>query len=257
MKSDCHTSSIRSHNRIPIIYGFNTTSEAGPDVFTPSIFLFGCNLRCPYCFNSELVEVTKNRSLPDPVPIETILSYVKDNCIDKIHISGGEPLVHPLSKLKNLFELLSKIGCKIGLSTNGFYSDKLFELKDYLYFVSLDYKIDSAKKYNVLDIRQRNEGDLPILKTLNVLRYIKKEDNEFDYEVRTTLFPLYVNEDVLISIGRHLHLYERWVLQKFRIAPNMLRFKDIENVRAYSDEECESLFSTAKRFTTNCIMRDV
>ena len=60
--------------KIPKIYGFNKTSEAGVKVFAPSIFVQGCNFKCPFCFNSKLSK--SEMSSKDEITLSKIDDFI-------------------------------------------------------------------------------------------------------------------------------------------------------------------------------------
>ena len=72
---------------LPNIYGFNKTSDAGPDVFAYSIFLGGCNLRCPYCMNSKLVTSLEEVSTIEFDIIKKSIMAIKKTTIDGTKIT--------------------------------------------------------------------------------------------------------------------------------------------------------------------------
>ncbi|MFA7220329.1 MAG: hypothetical protein WC119_07525, partial [Synergistaceae bacterium] len=74
--------------KIPTIYGFNGSSEAGPDTFAPSIFLGGCNFRCDYCMNATLV--LDCVAIKGIINLEHIKNFVKENDCRSVNVSGGE-----------------------------------------------------------------------------------------------------------------------------------------------------------------------
>ena len=76
---------------LPNIYGFNKTSEAGFNVFAPSVFVQGCNYQCPFCFNARLAKSEMRKD--QIIPIETIEAFIGSDKPEMVMISGGEPLM--------------------------------------------------------------------------------------------------------------------------------------------------------------------
>ena len=64
---------------LPDIYGFNKSSEAGQNEFAASLFLLGCNLRCPYCMNKKLVseEMWEPGKPLSTIPWNTVKDQIK------------------------------------------------------------------------------------------------------------------------------------------------------------------------------------
>ncbi len=87
-----------------------------PGFVAAVLFVRGCNLRCPYCHNPELVEG------PEPEGMEsweTILPFLEKrrSILQGVCISGGEPLLVP--ELPTLIDEIHKLGYKVKVDTNG------------------------------------------------------------------------------------------------------------------------------------------
>jgi pyruvate formate lyase activating enzyme len=235
----------------PKIYGFNRSSEAGPDNFSPSIFLGGCNMRCPYCMNAKMVLEFDEL---DGKPIEEVKKYVVDNNCDWVNVSGGEVTIYPLDKLINLFNEIRSWGCKVAISTNGLLTDKLEALLPYIQYVTMDIKTND-KKYNDLlvpQLRKRMKGFSAVKDSLILLRR-KKNVGDFDYEVRTTLYRDFVNMEEIEYIGSLLVEDEKWRLQPFRRAKNMIG-KRAYDVEPYSEGELDEILIEAQKHSYNAVI---
>ena len=102
----------------------------------------GCNLRCPYCYNTELVAPSGDNCLqaqksgaqakrdePQFVFIQDIIAHLKKraNVLSGFVISGGEPLLKP-DVVRGLILEARSLGYKIKLDTNGMFPGRLQEL---------------------------------------------------------------------------------------------------------------------------------
>ena len=108
------------------IIGFIETSLLDWDGhIVASIYLPGCNFRCPYCHNKNVV---LNPDSFDEVPLEHIESYISENkdFLDGIVVSGGEPTMH--EDLPDLLKKIKRTGLKVKLDTNGTNPDMLESL---------------------------------------------------------------------------------------------------------------------------------
>ena len=146
-----------TQNNLPPLVGFSSFAEAGyPSVIWPVVFVPGCNFRCPYCLNTEVVLDQTNLI----VPLEKIRKHVDDNQEDRILISGGEPTMHP--NLGNLIRTFQAMDLKVGISTNGSYPERLKDLVDNfgLCYVAMDIKcgMDNLEKMNIA-IPSQNQKD--------------------------------------------------------------------------------------------------
>lgn len=220
---------------LPTIYGFNKSSDIGVNSFGVSIFLSGCNLRCPYCMNSRLV-------LKDglaPVDLEEVKKFVVENKKEWVMISGGEPTCTRIENLENLLDEIRSWGCKISLSTNGTNSDTLRHIIKKVDYVAMDFKTSRA------DLVYQEKGLIDVLRSLYILMNEKKNRNGFDYEVRTTLYPPFVNKDDITQMAQVLDKNGKWVLQQFRVTSHMLN--DLET-KPYTEEEANEFLKIAKQY---------
>jgi len=238
-----------NNKKIPQICGFNKCSEAGIDVFAPAIFLNRCNFRCPYCMNAKLARGKSDKSLD----IEEIKQYVKEDKSEWFMISGGEPLCGNIPHLINLLKEIQTWGCKIGISTNGSYPRTLKRILPLINYIAMDFKAVLEEDYKEFG---NGLGSSMIIESKNILMENKKERDDFDYEVRTTLYPKYIDKEAMHEIGSVMRKDDTWVLQQFRHVKNMLDTIAYE-VEPYSKEEVESLVKIAKEYSDNVRVRYV
>lgn len=246
-------------NRLPEIMGFNKTSEAGFNLFATSVFLFGCNLRCPYCMNGRIV-VVKPEDWEKPVKtvdLAVVKAHVLESKTEWVMISGGEPTITPLDKLTNLIDEIRSWGCKVGMSTNGTRPEILEQILPKLSYVALDIKSGLARDYTTLDIKYKDESFERMLKSKGLLDKTKEERSEFLYEIRTTLYPVWVTMETIDEIGSFLNGKETWVLQQFRHAKDMLYDKEARQVAPYGQSILKEFASRAERYAERVIIRYV
>ena len=245
----------------PRIMGFNKTSEAGFDVFASSIFLFGCNMRCPYCMNGRLV-VEKERDWRNPVK-EVDMGYIKNhiqkNSVEWVMISGGEPTLTPLPKLNNLIDEIRSWGCKVGISTNGTNPDVIKYILCKLNYVALDLKSSDPLAYEELEVRshKKKECFANFLKTKSLLCKESKERDNFRYELRTTLYPEYFSLNSVEEICGIIREDETWVFQQYRHAKNMLDEDRAKKQNPYGMNELDKIVEKASTYCPNVKLRYV
>jgi len=238
-------------DNLPIIRGFNKTSEAGFDVFATSIFLGGCNLRCPYCMNANLV-----RKKTKKIDIEEIKQHVINEKVGWVMISGGEPTITEESSLIALLEEIKSWGCKIGMSTNGTNPETLRQIVPHLNYVALDMKSAKNEDYDniVGDEKLLIMNNVYISQSILAVNKLKRKD--FDFEIRTTLFPPFINQAAIAEIGTLIRKSDKWVLQQFRHSKNMLD-ENALNIKPYDENEVKEIVDVAKRFCNNVTLRYV
>ncbi|MCI0500470.1 MAG: anaerobic ribonucleoside-triphosphate reductase activating protein [Epsilonproteobacteria bacterium] len=143
----------------------------------PSAILWfcGCNMRCEYCYNPEIVLGNGKLSFDDfQVFFKSRVSLLKG-----VVLCGGEPTLHP--EIENIVIELKKYGYKIKLDTNGTNPKvvkKLIE-NNLIDYIALDYKAPHDKFEIVTKSKKWN----PFLETLQLL-----VDSSLKYEVRTTFY---------------------------------------------------------------------
>ena len=173
-----------------------------------TLFTAGCNFRCPFCHNSELVIYKKDVTY---IPFNEILNYLENRkgMLDAVVISGGEPTLMPDLKEK-LYEI-KKLGYLIKLDTNGSNPELLKELVslNLVDYVAMDIK-NSLNAYNKT-IGLENFNDSSILESINYLL-----NGDVDYEFRTTLVREFHDEDEIREIAKIISGAKRYYLQKFK-----------------------------------------
>lgn len=115
---------IKNENAVGILV--KTTLIDFPGLVASTIFLPGCNLRCPYCYNAELAKGIVPEK--NAVSLNELYEHLKKrkNVISGLVISGGEALLNP--HLKEIILTAKAFGYKIKLDTNGTLPKKLEEI---------------------------------------------------------------------------------------------------------------------------------
>jgi len=216
-----------------------------PGKISAIIFTQGCNFRCPYCHNPELVDYKLfNRRIDE----NYVLSFLRTRVgkLDCVVITGGEPTLQ-----KDVVEFIDRIkqmGFFIEVETNGSRPEVLKELIDdsLVDYIAMDIKAPLEKYHEIVGV----EVDLQKIK--KSIELIKKLDN--NYEFRTTAVkPLLVKED-FIEIGKLLKNAELYILQKF-ISSKTLNPTFVRYGRTYSDEELYTIKEEVERYVKKCIVR--
>ncbi|MBP5739552.1 MAG: anaerobic ribonucleoside-triphosphate reductase activating protein [Spirochaetia bacterium] len=177
-----------------------TTLINYPGKVAAALFLPGCDLRCPYCHNPELVMNTAD----DLVDIDGILAYLKkrQGLLQGVCISGGEPLVH--QDLGELVKAIKGLGYLVKIDTNGTFPDRILGLEPD--FIAMDIKT-VPEKYPMLSPVQD-----PLLpeKIKASIEIIKKSGIE--HEFRTTVAPGIVDRKDIQNICQLLSGAQCYVL---------------------------------------------
>ena len=111
-----------------------------------TVFLGGCDMRCPFCHNSELLDMNAPEVM-DENELYDFLSKRK-GLLDGVVFTGGEPLLR--RDIAPVMQKIREMGFKIKLDTNGNHPDRLKELvsSGLVDYVAMDIK-NSPEKYGV------------------------------------------------------------------------------------------------------------
>ncbi|NLK07360.1 MAG: anaerobic ribonucleoside-triphosphate reductase activating protein [Firmicutes bacterium] len=174
----------------------------------PAVVLFtvGCNLRCPYCHNAELVLQTGEEQLTEKEVFTHLASRV--GLLDSLCITGGEPTIH--TDLVEFIAEIKAMGLDVKLDTNGSKPKVLKELlsKELLDYVALDIK-SSPERY-----REATGGRLDFEEVARTATLLKEAG--VSYELRTTCVPGIVEIEDIAAVADMLGGVKRYVLQQFR-----------------------------------------
>lgn len=178
------------------------------------VFTQGCNFRCGYCHNPQLVLPELFLNNPEYIPLN-IISYLKErkNWLDGVVVTGGEPTIH-----KDLPEFLKEIkalGYSVKLDTNGSNPYMLERIvKDKLAdYIAMDIKIplEDGMYAKIIGISDVNEITENILASVLVLK-----NAQIDGEFRTTSIPGIHNEGMIELIKKYIGNDKRYKINAFR-----------------------------------------
>ena len=171
-----------------------------------TVFLGGCDMRCPFCHNAELID----GSAPPVMEEEELLAFLKkrQGLLEGVAITGGEPLLRP--DIISLVEKIRDLGYPVKLDTNGTHPDRLREIIDrgLAAYVAMDIK-NSPDRYAVtagvdtLDMGKIRESVSLLMEGRTV------------YEFRTTVVAELHDADSFRGIGEWIRGAKRYYLQKF------------------------------------------
>lgn len=199
-----------------------------PGYISSTVFVGGCNFRCPFCHNAELV--LKPQSLPT-FPMDYFLSYLdsRKNWLEAVCVSGGEPLLH--DELDVLLQIIKGRNLLVKIDTNGAFPEKLEELikAGLLDSVAMDIKapLDKYEKITAVPVD-----------TDNVRRSIKIiQRSGLDYIFRTTVVPGFIDENDIEEIGQLLKGSKSYQIQQFK--PVNTLDKTFEKIKPFGREKLQ------------------
>ncbi len=171
-----------------------------------TVFLAGCDWRCPYCHNADLLDA----SAPPLMDDSELLAFLekRKGLLDGVAFTGGEPLLH--RDLPDTIERIRALGYRIKLDTNGCHPDALRTLLDrgLADYVAMDIK-NSPERYALtagvarVDMGRINES-------ISLLM-----ERAPDYEFRTTVVAQLHDADSFRRIGPWIRGARHYFLQAF------------------------------------------
>jgi pyruvate formate lyase activating enzyme len=173
---------------------------------TATLFMAGCDFRCPFCHNSSLVLTPKTAPT---VPWTEIMSYLRKRVgmLDAVCVTGGEPTLMP--DLKDKLRDIKSLGYPVKLDSNGSHPEVIKDLvqEKLIDYLAMDIK-NSPEKYSMtagapVDMKKIQE-------TISFLI-----SGSLDYEFRTTTILEYHNEKDFAEIASWLKGASRYFIQKY------------------------------------------
>jgi len=195
-----------------------------------TVFLTGCNFRCPFCYSSELVLPEKIAQQPQ-IPQKDFFNFLKARRkqLDGVVVCGGEPTINP--DLPDFCSQIKGLGYKVKLDTNGSNPVLLRGLlkNKLLDYVAMDVKASPEKYPLLIGFSGCASSYLlsNIQKSIDLLR-----DGIVDYEFRTTFVPGLHTKDDVLAIAQWLKPAKKFFLQNFRpektLDPNLSTSRPLE-----------------------------
>ncbi|MFI3284929.1 MAG: anaerobic ribonucleoside-triphosphate reductase activating protein [Erysipelotrichaceae bacterium] len=181
-----------------------------PNEMACTLFSSGCNFKCPFCHNKDLVYVPADIRYLNKDDIFAFLNKRK-GVLKAVCITGGEPMLH--SGLLTFIQEIKEAGYLVKLDTNGYYPDALEKvlhtgLVDY---VAMDIKNAPDKYALTVGLKDIDFKIEPILKSVELIRNLAK-----DYEFRTTIVKELHDEKDIQLIAKWLSGARRYSLQYFK-----------------------------------------
>lgn len=226
-----------------IIKGLQKTTLIDfPEKIACTIFTFGCNFRCPYCHNPELVIEDGTKEIPQ----EEILKFLEErkDFFEGVCITGGEPTIH--EDLPGLLEKIKKLGLAVKLDTNGTNPGVVEQLikNKIVDYIAMDIKAPLKKYEQVV----RAEVDLEKIKrSIDLIK-----NSGVEYEFRMTVPPETLDESDFLEIGKCLNGSKKFYLQRFRGIKTLDKSLVGKNV---DEEQMKSFCEILKPFFDKCTIR--
>lgn len=230
-------------------------------------FVAGCQLRCAYCHNAELI--FKDSKINSDTPCnqaKEFLHYLekRKSCLEGVVISGGEPLLQ--TEIVRFTKKIKGMGLQIKLDTNGLLPGRLKDLLErrLIDYVALDYKNCSQFWNETVGLHQSEAQKVNQIdkwyQSLSMLRNVN-----IPYEIRTTVVKQLHPPEALTQMAKTLsatanNKTEKWFLQSFKRSGKILReykaeYENKEAFEAYSPQEMQQRIEHIKRYVPGVKLR--
>lgn len=200
------------------------------------VFTQGCNFRCPYCHNPELIKLNGKNTMS----VSTILEFLKTRVgkLDGVVITGGEPTLQ--EDLPEFIESVKGLGFLVKLDTNGTNPKMLKKLLDdkLIDYAAMDIKAP-IEKYSEVACAKVDVDN--ILKSIELLK-----NSNIDYEFRTTVVKSQLCPEDFEKIGKMIKGANKYCLQKF--VPTKVLDETFLNQITYSDAEFGTITAVLKKY---------
>lgn len=210
------------------ICGWNKTTLLDyPGKVAATIFLGGCNFRCPFCHNSSLV--LHSREIPG-ISMEELLAFLKKRkgILDGVCVTGGEPTIDP--ELDTLLREIKHLGYLVKLDSNGTRPQVLKNLvkSGLVDMIAMDIK-SSPENYG----KVAGVNTVPMERIQESIDFLMS--GSIPYEFRTTVVRELHSQEDFRSIGKWLSGAKAYYLQAYKNSPEVLK----PGFSSYTREELE------------------
>lgn len=236
-----------------------------PGKIAATVFLCGCNFRCPFCYNREIVLPEEIKKQPQ-ISEKDFFYFLRKRkgLLDGVVITGGEPILN--KELPDFIKKIKKLMFLIKIDTNGSNPEMLKNLikENLVDYVAMDIKapLDVNFQFSISDFQLNSKSQISVhQKATGVkvdLNKIKEsieliKNSGIDYEFRTTVIPgVHTKEDIL-QIAKEISPAKKYFLQNFR--PEKTIDPKFEKIKPYPQEYLLEIQKTVSSFFEICQIR--
>ena len=208
------------------------------------VYTIGCNFRCPYCHNPELVDETVETKIKESEVLD-FLDKRKD-LLDGVVITGGEPTMHGDDLLCFMAEIKNR-GFLVKLDSNGTNPDVLREAidKKIVDYIAMDINSPLSKYERTVG---RPVDALAIKKSIQIIMF-----SPVEYEFRTTIVKGMLSPEDIEEIAREIKGAKQYYLQKF-VSTKILNPQFKKKV-TYSEDELKAIQERISNDVAYCGIR--
>jgi len=215
-----------------------------PGLISAVIFLQGCNFKCSYCHNPELVDPGLFRTCLRENDVLEFLDNRRGR-LDAVSITGGEPTIQ--ERLPAFIKHIKKMGYAVKMDTNGSRPHVVKSLLDekLLDYIAMDVKAPLEKYKNIANATIHPES---IQETIQLIM-----KSGIPYEFRTTIVESQLEEDDILKIADMIPGANKYVLQKF--VPTKTLDSRFLKEKSFSDEKLQQIKNQLEQKVAFVIIR--
>ena len=215
-----------------------------PGKIACTVFLQGCNFRCPFCHNASLVI----RDEQQYIEKEEFFSFLKkrQGLVEGVCVTGGEPLMS--EQTLDFLRQIKSLGYCVKLDTNGYNPDLLRKVTEEKIadYIAMDIK-NCLDKY-AQTVGKENFDTEKIRCSIELIK-----DSGIDYEFRTTVVKQLHTEEDLFACADLAGKQSKYFLQQFKDSGDLIS----ENLCGYTNEELRQICESIKQKGYNVTVRGV
>lgn len=202
-----------------------------------TIFSWGCNFRCGFCHNPELVV---NEPYDEMIDWPAVISFLKTRTgkLDAVVFCGGEPLLHP-EVIEQIREV-KKLGFLVKVDTNGSFPERISQLisEKIVDFWSMDIKGAGDEYVKITGVEVNLEDIRKSIKRLM--------SSNSEYEFRTTFVPTIHTIKSAKGIGELIKGAKNFSVQNFRCGKTV--DKRYEKTRSFTNDELQKFKKVMEKY---------
>jgi len=244
-----------------------TTLIDYPGKIAATVFLAGCNFRCPWCYSKELVLPAEIKKQPKVLKKE-FFDFLKKRkeLLEGVVLCGGEPTIN--KDLPEFIKKIKELGYAVKIDTNGSNPKMLKKLIDnnLIDYVAMDIKAPLGLNFQFsisnFQIKQPSGESALRQAKFQISKYkneIKKSVNllknsKIDFEFRTTVVPTIHTKEDFLKIAKWIGGPKvKYYLQNFR--PEKTLEPKFEKIKPYPEKYLLEIVKVISPFFEICEIR--
>jgi len=214
-----------------------------PRAVSTVLFFSGCNLRCPYCHNKQIV-----LSELSPIDADELRLFLtnRKNVIDGVVLTGGEPTIH--ENIVDVITYLKSMSYLVKLDTNGLMFETVKRVIAKIDYLAIDVKTTPRLYKSKLKSSYDNNHER-LSSTINIATISK-----VPFEIRVTAVPGLIDDDICHEIGLMINGIKQLYLQNMNVGVETLD-PTYSQLKQFSKEDMERFQQIFLKYVKYCDIR--